>query len=70
MYMHTAADGPRSPRPKSVLFCPACGFESPVSEGWLVVSDGDERAVVCPRCGHVADRRTERSTPVTSQPAD
>jgi len=68
--MNIAADGPRSPRPKSVLFCPACDFESPVSDGWLVVSDGGERAVVCPECGCVVDRRTERSASVPPQPAD
>jgi predicted RNA-binding Zn-ribbon protein involved in translation (DUF1610 family) len=42
-----------------------CGFESPVSDGWLVVSDGDERTIVCPECGHAADHRTERSAPAT-----
>ncbi|WP_050032310.1 hypothetical protein [Halorubrum halophilum] len=57
------ASGSRSLRGKSVLFCAECSFENPVSEGWLVVSDGDERTIVCPECGHVADHRTERSAP-------
>ena len=61
--MNAVASGPRSSPRKSVLFCAECSFQNPVSEGWLVVSDGDERAVVCPECGHVADHRTERSAP-------
>ena len=67
--MNAAANGPRPARRKSVLFCPECSFESPVSEGWLVVSDGDGRTIVCPECGHVVDHRTERSAP-TPQHAD
>jgi len=61
--MNAVASGPRSSRRKSVLFCAECSFENPVSEGWLVVSDGDERTIVCPQCGHIADHRTERSAP-------
>jgi uncharacterized Zn finger protein len=61
--MNAVASGPRSARRKSVLFCAECSFENPVSEGWLVVSDGSERTIVCPECGHVADHRTERSAP-------
>ncbi len=61
--MNAAVSGPRSSRRKSVLFCAECSFENPVSEGWLVVGDGDERTIVCPQCGHVADHRTERSAP-------
>lgn len=35
---------------KSTLFCPSCGFESPVDENWIVqVGEGD-RAFVCPDC--------------------
>jgi len=61
--MNAVDSGPRSSPRKSVLFCAECSFQNPVSEGWLIVSDGDERTVVCPECGHVADRRTERSAP-------
>ena len=61
--MNAVASDPRSSRRKSVLFCTECSFENPVSKGWLVVSDGDERTIVCPQCGHVADHRTERSAP-------
>jgi DNA-directed RNA polymerase subunit RPC12/RpoP len=57
------ASSSRPSRGKSVLFCAECSFENPVSEGWLVVSDGDERTIVCPECGHVADHRTARSAP-------
>ena len=65
--MNVVARGPRSSRRKSVLFCAECSFENPVSEGWLVVSDGDERTIVCPECGYVADHRTERSAPSTQR---
>jgi uncharacterized Zn finger protein len=61
--MNAVASGHRSARRKSVLFCAECSFENPVSEGWLVVSDGSERTIVCPECGHVADHRTARSAP-------
>ncbi|ELZ61518.1 MULTISPECIES: hypothetical protein [Halorubrum] len=67
--MNADANGPQSSRGKSVLFCAECRFESALSDGWLVVSDGDERTVVCPECGHVADHRSERSAP-TPQHAD
>ncbi len=63
MNMNAVASGPRSSPRKSVLFCAECSFQNPVPEGWLVVSDGDERTIVCPECGHVADHRTERSAP-------
>ena len=61
--MNVDASSPPPSRRKSVLFCVECSFENPVTEGWLVVSDGDERTIVCPECGHVADHRTERSAP-------
>ncbi|GAA0722633.1 MULTISPECIES: hypothetical protein [Halorubrum] len=67
--MNADASGSPPSRGKSVLFCPECRFESALSDGWLVVSDGDERTVVCPECGHVADHRSERSAP-TPQHAD
>jgi len=63
--MNAVASGSRSSPRKSVLFCAECSFQNPVSEGWLVVSDGDARTIVCPECGHVADHRTERSAPST-----
>jgi uncharacterized Zn finger protein len=59
--MNADAGGSTPSRGKSVLFCPECRFESVLSDGWLVVSDGDERTVVCPECGHVADQRSEPS---------
>ena len=61
--MNADASGSPPSRGKSVLFCSECRFESSLSDGWLVVSDGDERTVVCPQCGHVADHRPERSAP-------
>ncbi|MUW15274.1 hypothetical protein GJ633_11905 [Halorubrum sp. CBA1125] len=63
--MSAVPNASRPSRRKSTLFCAVCGFESPVSDGWLVVSDGDERTIVCPECGHAADHRTERSAPAT-----
>ncbi|WP_435075726.1 hypothetical protein [Halorubrum sp. HHNYT27] len=61
--MNAVASDLRSSSRKSVLFCAECSFQNPVSKGWLVVSDGEERTIVCPECGHVADHRTERSAP-------
>ncbi|WP_435100278.1 hypothetical protein [Halorubrum sp. N11] len=61
--MNVDVSDSRPSRGKSVLFCAECSFENPVSEGWLVVSEGDERTIVCPECGHVADHRTARSAP-------
>jgi uncharacterized Zn finger protein len=65
--MNAVAGGLRSSPRKSVLFCAECSFQNPVSDGWLVVSDGDERTIVCPECGHVADHRTERSAPAPTR---
>jgi predicted RNA-binding Zn-ribbon protein involved in translation (DUF1610 family) len=42
---------------KSILFCPVCGYESPLDDGWSVDArqevDGQHTAVECPECGHV-----------------
>ena len=65
--MNAVASGPRSAPRKSVLFCAECSFENPISDGWLVVSDGEKRTIVCPECGYVADHRTERSAPSTQR---
>jgi len=61
--MNADASDPRPSRGKSVLFCAECHFESPISDGWLVVSDGDERTIVCPECGHAVDHRKEQPVP-------
>lgn len=50
---------------KAVLFCAECSFQSPITDGWLVVTDGEDRTIVCPECGYVADHRTERSVPAS-----
>jgi predicted RNA-binding Zn-ribbon protein involved in translation (DUF1610 family) len=68
--MNADVGGPRSARGKSVLFCPECRFEGPLSEEWLVVETGEERAVVCPSCGHVAAKRSARSTRPAPRHAD
>jgi len=43
---------------KSVLFCPECEYDSPVTDNWLEVTAGEDRILVCPACGAVVDHRT------------
>jgi|GEM_PF-328481 len=68
--MNADASEHRLSREKSVLFCAECSFENPISDGWLIVNEGDERTVVCPDCGHVADHRTAPSAPTQAPHAD
>jgi len=39
-----------SGRSKSVLFCPACGHESPVAGDWDVHRRSGRDALTCPEC--------------------
>lgn len=48
----------RSRTRKSVLFCPECGYDSPVTDNWLEVTAEEDRVLVCPACGAVVDHRT------------
>lgn len=51
-----SAVGPPDTRGKSVLFCPACSHESPLSGDWVV--DHDAGTYCCPECETVVvDRR-------------
>ncbi|QIO23233.1 hypothetical protein [Haloarcula sp. JP-L23] len=54
-----AADAQRSvhQRSKGVLFCPACGHESPVGGDWHVELTGDTRTRRCPDCRTVVSDR-------------
>lgn len=52
--------GPRER--KAVLFCQACGYDSPATDNWLEVTTADDRVLVCPACGSVVDHR-ERPRP-------
>ncbi|ELY70330.1 hypothetical protein [Natrinema versiforme] len=45
---------------KTVLFCPDCGHESPITGDWETMTAGDERLLVCTDCGSVVDRRSRR----------
>lgn len=48
LHAHTE---PRAERPpKSVLFCPHCGHESPPTGDWLVRQRDGRRVYVCPDC--------------------
>lgn len=47
---------------KTVLFCPECGHESPITGDWETMTAGDERLLVCVACGSVVDRRSQRRT--------
>lgn len=48
-------------RSKAVLICPACGYESDVTDNWLEVTGNGVRALVCPACGEVIDHRPARA---------
>ena len=59
----------RDPGRKSVLFCPACGHESPVDGDWHVQARGETLDYSCPTCSEVITERplTEaRTSPVSS----
>lgn len=43
----------RGSRRKTVLFCPVCGFDAPVDDGWVTVPDTDHRGLACPDCDTV-----------------
>ncbi|MGM0604917.1 MAG: hypothetical protein ACQETB_04505 [Halobacteriota archaeon] len=47
----------RSDRPKTVLFCPECTYESPIADNWFEATSDGTRLSVCPVCGTVVDRR-------------
>ena len=54
-----------SPR-KAVLFCPACGHESPIDGDWLVRERASSAVYECPECSTVIDARPD---PEASEPA-
>jgi predicted RNA-binding Zn-ribbon protein involved in translation (DUF1610 family) len=45
-------------RRKTVLFCPACGHESPLTGDWTVDFDGTTDTYRCPDCQTVVSSRT------------
>ncbi|MBV0903567.1 hypothetical protein [Haloarcula salina] len=48
-----AADG----RTKRTLFCPTCGHESAMDDGWIDDDGTERRRLLCPGCGDtVVDR--------------
>jgi hypothetical protein len=49
---------PPSERRKTVLFCPECGHESPISGDWETTTAGGDRLLVCTDCDSVVDRRS------------
>lgn len=68
MTTHVYSTDTRSWGLKAVLFCPACTYESPIDDNWLEVTADEERALVCPACGTVVDRRARE--PVSTAEAD
>lgn len=53
--MHCASTSHEDPpstgeRGKSVLFCPTCGFECALGDGWLVREAADGHQYICPNC--------------------
>ena len=63
---YTDADAGRR---KAVLFCPECGYESPITGNWLETTTDTARVLVCPVCGTTVDRRA-RGPPPTHAEAD
>jgi len=59
MSQSAPAAAPATP-PKATLFCPRCGHQGHVREGWATPSDGDSR-YACPVCGEIVGRRTGRT---------
>ncbi|WP_226005787.1 TFIIB-type zinc ribbon-containing protein [Natrinema salinisoli] len=51
---------PPSERRKTVLFCPECGHESPITDDWETMTADGDRLLVCTDCGSVVDRRSRR----------
>lgn len=49
---------PPPDREKTVLFCPECGHESPITGDWETATAGSDRLLRCPVCGTVVDRRS------------
>jgi|AntDeeMinimDraft_4_1070355.scaffolds.fasta_scaffold00038_71 transposase len=50
---------PANPTPKSTLFCPCCGHESPVDGDWVVFDAMERTRYVCPRCEGTITSRPE-----------
>lgn len=44
-------------RSKSILFCPECGHESPVSGDWHAESDDHAETLRCPVCQTVVSEQ-------------
>lgn len=55
----TAAVAALHGRRKSVLFCPTCGHESPLTGDWTVDADGDTNTYRCPDCHTIVDDRVD-----------
>lgn len=57
----------RATGPKSQLFCPSCGHESPVDGDWRIQATADGDVYGCPDCGtELTVRPTGERTPTTT----
>ncbi|QLG28635.1 hypothetical protein HUG10_14255 [Halorarum halophilum] len=54
-------------RRKTVLFCPECGYESPIAENWLETTTDAARVLVCPVCETIVDRRARGPPPAHAE---
>jgi predicted RNA-binding Zn-ribbon protein involved in translation (DUF1610 family) len=57
---------------KSTLFCPNCGYDSPVDGGWRVQAHADRVVYDCPVCDDTITERPTRAetSPVSSMSRD
>lgn len=57
LHTHSATTPPPDSRQKDMLFCPACGHESPISGDWVTEQHADGRTIRCPACRTVVSNR-------------
>lgn len=50
-------------REKSILFCPTCGHESPISGDWTVRTADSHRILECPACETTITSRLREAAP-------
>lgn len=60
MSTYTYHDDSQPPpeRRKTVLFCPECSHEGPLTDEWNTTTEQGDRLLVCPVCETVVDRRS------------
>ncbi|WP_408958354.1 hypothetical protein [Natrinema sp. 74] len=57
-YTYRDDSQPPPERRKTVLFCPECDHQGPLTDDWDATTERGDRLLVCPACGTVVDRRS------------